>query len=199
MRYRRLFFPLIFFICPIFAAPAINQQEEYFKLLEKILHPPAGATAVSPVSQAEKDVVLKQIKQTTLGEDITVLKGDFSNEGVAEYAVIATGGTLHMSTVTIYKPIGKQLVDAQLDETIIQALIPGGDMSHFYLQIATPYAIVQKGKTYLRYMEYPGGNRDYDKNKLLLCSYVWQGKEKKFRWAGPELSFGIKGTTRCIH
>lgn len=189
---------------PVMAAPTI--EADYFKLLEKIKRPPSDSTPILACDLVEKKHVLNlfnksgikdfdDLKMTENGsiydrwnEEIKIYKGDFSNEGVTEYALISTGGTMHANTVTIYKLIAGQLVNAHLDQIIIDNLIPDGDMgSSFYQNVADPFAIVKNGKTYLRYMSYPGGNTDYDKSKLQLCTYLWQGKQ--FTLAGPNWSY----------
>jgi len=68
-------------------------------------------------------------------------------------------------------------------------------MSRFYMNVAEPFAIIKNGKTYLRYMSYPGGSRDYDKTKLELCTYFWRGN--KITLTGPNWRF-IKSSTKLI-
>ncbi len=102
-----------------------------------------------------------------------------------EYALVTTGGTMHANTVEILKPINHQLVDAHLDQSISKHLLAGSDMSRFYLHVANPFAIIKNGKTYLRFMEFP--YKEYDKKKLLLCTYLWEGE--KITLTGPNLSF----------
>lgn len=83
----------------------------------------------------------------------------------------------HASTVNVYKFIGDHLVNANFDQVIVKNLIPGKGMGAFYMNVADPFAITKNGKTYLRFMSYPGDHMDYDKTKLKLCTYFWQGKK----------------------
>lgn len=83
-------------------------------------------------------------------------------------------------------------MNADLNRIIVNNLIPGGDMGNsFYLHVADPFAITKNGKTYLRFMNFPGGSMDYDKTKLRLCTYLWQGKQ--FALAGPNWRFNKLG------
>ncbi len=179
---------------------------DYFKSLEQIQKPPIGSVPILACDIHEKKRVLdlmnksnikdfEDLKLTDNGsiydrwnERIEIYKGNFSNEGAIEYALISTGGSMHANTVNVYKLIAGHLVKANLDQVIVNNLIPGGDMgSSFYLHVADPFAIEKNGKTYLRFMSYPGGNMDYDKTKLRLCTYLWQ--KKQFTLAGPNWSF----------
>lgn len=188
--------------------------ESYFQALELIQKPPAGAAAILPCRVEEKryflDLFNKRSKNSfanlkvsdngnvynTENEQIEIYKGDFSNEGKTEYAVVTTSGSMHVNTVTVYRLISGQLIDMHLDNIIIEKLLPGKDMSHFYFHVATPFAVTKNGKTYLRFMSYPGGHRDYDKTKLELCTYFWQGKN--FNLVGPNWGF-VHSKNQLIH
>jgi hypothetical protein len=121
------------------------------------------------------------------GEAYKLYKGDFSNENADEYALVSTGGSMGVSDVYVYKRIGDRLVNARLDQTIIANVMPGGEMKDFHFWVADPFAIVRGGKVYLRYMDYPGEGRYYDKSQLRLCTYLWE--KNRFALTGPNLRF----------
>jgi hypothetical protein len=184
----------------VMAADSID-TDDYFQALKQIKEPPIGSVPILACDSNEKKRFLDLMKKSDikdftdlkLDEDgkisarwddqIEIYKGDFSNEGMTEYALITTGGTMHANTVYIYKLISDHLVNVNLNNIIITNLIPGSDMRNFYFNVADPFAIKQNGKTYLRFMTYPGGHTDYDKTKLQLCTYLWQGKQ--FTLTGP--------------
>ena len=184
-----------------FAEDAASSQNNYFKALAEIKALPAGMVAVEKCSPDEKKQVINRLKTKNFANasaknrlfllDISdIYKGDFSNEGLTEYAVLTSAGSMGANTVTVYKQINNELVDMYLDTAIINNLFPGQDMSRFYLQVATPFAVVNHGKTLMRFMQYPAG-QDYDATKLKLCTYVWEGP--KFSLASPNWTFDSKG------
>lgn len=187
---------------PVMAVKSTDPSEDYFKATEQITKPPIGSTAILACDLDEKKRFLHLMKQSNIkdiedieladngniyveNEEAAVYKGDFSNEGAVEYALIVSNGVVY-----VYRLKGNQLVDANLDQVIIKNLLPGGDMSRFYMNTASPFAITKNGKTYLRFMSFPGGHADYDKTQLELCTYLWQGKQ--FTLAGPNWRYTSK-------
>lgn len=193
----------IFFTSSAFSA----NTDDYSKSLQQIKKPPAGSIAVLPCSISEKKQILPllmKVKTTFFHnyklhiendetiydeyrDSYQIYKGNFSNEGITEYAVIFTGGTANANTVSIFKLLGNRLVDTNLDKFISKDLLKGGDVGpNFYMYTADPFAIVAQGKTYIRFMNYPSGFT-YDKSKLVLCTYFWQ--KNKIVLSGPNLTF----------
>ena len=191
----------------LIASSAFAATDDYFKSLQQIKNPPTGSIAVLPCSISEKKhILLLLMKVKTaffhncklhIEDDGTIYdeyrssyqiyKGDFSNEGITEYAVIYTGGTMHANTVFVFKLLGNLLVDANLDKIISKDLLKGDDLGpNFYLNIADPFAIVMQGKTYMRFMDYPP-HLTYDKSKLKVCTYLWQ--KDQIILSGPNLTF----------
>lgn len=105
-------------------------------------------------------------------------KGDFSNEGIVEYAVVTTGGTMHVNTVTVYKYLKGHLVDAHLDYAILGAFMPGDDMSRFYNFVTMPFGYVSNGKTYIQFSD---THLEEEKEFIstLTCTYLWEGEKIK--------------------
>jgi hypothetical protein len=133
--------------------------------------------------------------------DYEIYKGNFSNQGIVEYALISTGGSGNYNSVSIYQLIENHLVNAELDKTISHDLLNGGDLGpNFYGYVARPFAVVKQGVTYIRFMDFPA-SRVYDKSRLMLCTYLW--KKNKISLAGPNLSFSptsgkLIKTKKCI-
>jgi len=195
-----------------------TKQAEYVKSLKRIQLPFDGSTAIVPCSLDEKKRIIRLLPQSTSRdianitmnkdgqiftpwkEKIEIYKGDFSNEGNVEYALVSTGGSGHVNAVTIFKEEDNKLLYVNLDQVIINNLLIGKDMSSFYLHTANPFAITKEGKTYLRFMSYPREGKEYDKTQLLLCTYLWQGD--KFILTGPNWSYSIDGdlveTKKCL-
>jgi len=182
--------------------------DDYFKSLDRIRTPPVGTTPILPCSINEKMHVLTLLKRDDIDhfKDATfeidgdgkisdqknhvlyeMYKGDFSNEGIAEYAIVATSGTGNYDTVNVYKIINNHLVDAKLDRVISHDLLHGGDVGPgFYGHTASPFAVIKNGKTYIRFMHFPSP-RQYDKTQLVLCTYLW--KKNKISLSGPNFTF----------
>lgn len=196
-------FPLI-----VDAADLDVDSADYFKALSLIRKPPKAAIAISACDSTEKNKILGLLKKNDKInlengiEQITVFKGDFSNQGFTEYAIVTSEGSIHWNEVTVFKLVNNELIDLDLNQMIANNFYQGKiDMMTDYSQrefsnhIAEPFAIKLKGKTYLRFMEYPGGRMDYDKTKLMLCTYLWEGN--KFTLVGPNLAFS-KSTGKLI-
>ncbi len=172
---------------------------DYFQYLKAIQQLPAGTLPISPCNTYETKAAIAQLKHDKLnklgrlsfneegkvtdeyGENIVVYKGDFSNEKMVEFLFLITGGgSLSTDTVAgVYKRVKNRLIDLNFDNVVIKNLIPGGDMSGFYMWTAKPFLYVRNHRTYMRFMSYPGEHTDYDKSKLLVCTYQWQGKRFK--------------------
>ena len=177
--------------------------------------------SILPCNFNEKKQVLKLLSQNkhfkdqkfdlTLNSDGTlqdqyndryeIYKGDFSNEGIIEYALISTGGSGNYNDVSVYKLINNHLVDVDLGKIISTDLLHGGDVGpDFYGHTADPFAIIKNGKTYIRFMDYPD-DQSYDKTKLLLCTYLWE--KNKITLSEPNLTFSrttgrLVGTNKCM-
>lgn len=183
---------------------SIDVAQDYFKAIDQITKPPIGSVPILPCSMAEKkwvvtlliksgvnDYKLESYEGKTYissgGDEVEIYKGNFSNESGVEYALVTTGGSMHVNTVSVYKLINKRFFDTNLDQIISNNLFPGYDISHFYMWVAKPFSIVKNGKTYLRFMEFPSSSQDYDKTRLGLCTYLWQGQ--KFILTGPNWTY----------
>lgn len=181
----------------------------YFKAVAEIKKLPPHAVAVRPCTTAEKKMIIQLVKQNKLekfgdlklnaqgqlandwDDEIEVYKGDFDNSGATAYAFVTRGGSMRAQTVTVYKQVGNQLLDLDFSEVVMKNLIPGQEMNEFYKWVSDPFAMTKDGKTYLRFMNYPGTPADYDKTKLQLCTYLWQ--KNNIILTGPN-----KGPSRCI-
>jgi hypothetical protein len=198
------------------AAPAFEKNTGVFDVMAKLNQLPVGAAPILPCGLDEKKRVVDMLRgkddpDLTMSPDgvvsdqwhdtIEIYKGDFSNQGAVEYALVTTGGDMNMNTVTVYKLAGNQLVDAKLDDIIVANRIPGGDMSRFYSWVGNPFAMIQKGKVYLRYEQYQWAAADPNKIKPMLCTYFWQ--KNKFAATDPNLNKpqknpGLSATQRCM-
>ncbi len=208
-RYTFLFislFILIFINLKIAYAQTVDNNH-YFTALKQIQALPKGATKIAALNIKEKKQLLKIIKHQHIsglnslkmdsqgnvydeyGESVTIYKGDFNNDGVKEYAFNIQGGSMPTNVVLVFKLKNHQLINLHLSKVIINSLLPNEDMSQFYLNTATPFAIQKNGKVYLRFMRFP--YKAYDKSKLLLCTYIWQNN--KIRLVGPNLTFDKLG------
>jgi hypothetical protein len=201
----------------------LSLADKYLKSLEQIMKPPPGASPILACSKNEKKQVLELIKRDNIeafkevqfkidskgiisdqNNDGTyeIYKGNFSNEGIVEYAIVSTGGTGGYNTVKIFKLVKDHLLDANLDEVISHDLLHGGDVGPgFYGHTASPFAIIKGGKTYIRYMDLPA-SRNYDKTQLTLCTYLWE--KNKISLSGPNYTFlpgneKLSEAKNCIH
>ncbi|WED42674.1 hypothetical protein [Legionella cardiaca] len=197
----------LFFLCCLFIssftqlAARESDPDSYFSALALIKKPPADSIAILACDHDEKIKIINMIKKSgsklDLDENglrqITIYKGDFSNEGFVEYAVVISEGSIHWEEVFVYRMENNKIVDIKLNKIIANNFYHGNSemmtdysMREFNHHTANPFAVSLKGKTYLRFMEYPARS-DYDKTKLLLCTYLWQGKQ--FTLAGPNWTF----------
>ena len=183
-----------FLSLPVFA----EAPDPYFEALQTIQKQPLDATPILPVTEEERKHFLALLQQSDLKEvdlsdgygsrqvDFTLYKGDFSNEGITEYALITTQGSGHFNTVYIFKLEHGRLVNTHFDRIT----------ANLFLYTATPFAVRKANKTYLRYMVFPNKEQinaqgEYDRTKLKLCTFIWE--EGKVTLAGPNLSFGPEG------
>jgi len=183
------------------AVPAFEKNDGVFDVLVKLNKLPPGASPILPCNLDEKKHVIDLLRNNGMQDlvlspdgvlfdqwqdTVEIYKGDFSNEGAVEYALVTTGGGMDMNTVNVYKLVGNQLVDTKLDGIVVANRIPGGDMSRFYSWVGKPFAVVQKGKVYLRYEQYRWHAADPNKIRPMLCTYFWQ--KDKFTLADPNLN-----------
>jgi uncharacterized protein len=121
---------------------------------------------------------------------ITLYRGDFSNEGATEYALVGGG---QMSDVNFYKLVNNRLVLATAYEEAKNKHIqfPQGDGYDLYG--FKPFAFIKEDKTYLRYGDYPIGHINYDKSLLKVCTYLWDGKTSNITLVGPNLKVAPDG------
>jgi hypothetical protein len=193
-----------------------ENQDTYFDALEKINVAHDNEKAIPPCSDEEKIELIRMLKLSDdkklnayaidrglvinqYGEMVEIYKGDFSNEKVTQYALITTSGTMRNNDVMILEKQDKHLIKRNLDATIIDNLIPNGEMSDFYTHVGKPYAFIKNGKTYIRYMNIP--YKEYDIAQLQLCTYLWEGNV--ITLTGPNWTFDKKSGkmvpyTHCI-
>jgi len=209
----------------LFLGINFTANAEYFKTLSQIKKIPADSKPVlacndtteikhfltllkKSSTQKESDYLLDNfaIQSLTLDKDnatiedgtryYVIYKGDFSNEGVTEYALVSTNSVgEHNNMVNIYKLIDNHLVDTGLGDIISRDLLNGRDLGpDFYNWVADPFAIKKDGKTYLRFMNYPSTPADrsdgYNTDELRLCTYILQGE--KITLSGPNLKYSKK-------
>jgi len=206
---------IIFSLIPVFAVVSSN-EENYFQSLTEIQTVPPNSTAVLPCGLDEKKQVLALLTQSKFNpqlhltsdnlivnsslEMFELYKGDFSNEGMTEYALVSTSGSMRANWVTVYKLFNNRLIEANLDNVISKDLLNNGDLGpNFYLYTANPYAIVKNGKTYIRYMSIPYSS--YEKSQLMLCTYLWT--KNHIVLSAPNLTFSpatgkLINTNQCI-
>lgn len=81
----------------------------------------------------------------------------FRNNGKHLYLIIyLDDGTLHSSGVLgVYSLDGSKLRSEKFDETVIQNLFPGKDMSSFYMYLARPFAVRENGQIVMRFLDNP--------------------------------------------
>lgn len=198
------------------------QNQTYEKALEQLKQIPNNAKPVLPLLGSEKKNFISLINQLSPTErhgmvysldtegrvidqdkntDYEIYSGDFSNDGSREYVMVSMSGSLGVNTVSLYKIINQKLIPVDLDNIISTDLLKGEDLGpNFYLYTAHPFAVIQNGKTYLRYMSYP--YKTYDKSKLLLCTYFLY--KDHIRLTGPNYTFSAKTgklipAITCIH
>lgn len=204
-----IFFSLLF-LCPKISFVRVSSP--YLKAIQEMNAVPPGFVPVPACLLSEKDKWIQLAKQAALGpyiltpqgkisnafhEEGELYKGNFSNQSFEEYALILTSPTMHTQTVTITRLQAGKLVEVDLDGLIIGSVLKNGDFSiDFYSYTADPFAVVKDGKTYMRFMDYP--YRSYNINKLILCTYLWEGENIKL--SGPNLFFGVKlkDSLHCI-
>jgi len=184
-----------------------TSHKEYFKAVKEIQKIPAGATPVLECNLTEEKDVIKLLDPKDLesifggkpkiyktgitthyGESVKIYKGDFSNSGNIEYLFMVEGGSLATDTVMgVYKLAEGHLINLHFDNIVIKNILGKKDLSSFYMWMPKPLAFVQNNKTYLRYMNYPTTENKYDRTQLLVCTYLWKGKE-----------FKLMGASNCI-
>ncbi|MDR3490722.1 MAG: hypothetical protein P4M12_01605 [Gammaproteobacteria bacterium] len=184
-------------------------NEDYFNALKEIQQLPKNATAISECSLAEEKAIVRQLDPKEVDaifigkpqlhaagfmsnndDNIKIYKGYFSNSGKMEYLFLAEGGG-SMSTDTIlgvYQLSNGHLINLHFDNIVVKNILGGKDLSHFYIWMPKPFAYVQNNKTYLRYMNYPAQKYSYDKTKLLVCTYLWEGRN--FKLVDPKNCIG---------
>jgi len=174
--------------------------DSYFDGLDAIMQSPSGSSLVKECDDIEKNKILKMLGESYKdieldGTDvINVFKGDFSNEGNIEYAVIIMAGFLRWQQYYFYKLDNNKLINLDFDKVVATnfyhgdlAMMQDYSKMEFNHHIASPFAITLNGKTYIRFMSYPAGRTEYDKFQLQLCTYLWEGN--KFTLSGPNLDF----------
>ncbi|MDX1901674.1 MAG: hypothetical protein SFW66_06680 [Gammaproteobacteria bacterium] len=162
---------------------AKDKHASYFKSLQALEKLPKGATPVQPVSDTIKNQISHLLNLQNTGT--TIYRGDFNQDGITEYAVITTSGSIGAQTVNMYRFEGGLLFNEHFDQAVTQSLFPKKDMSKFYLFVAKPFAFTLKGKTYLRFLN---ASSNYDKYALRVCTYQWH-QNNTFSLSGPNLKF----------
>lgn len=189
MNYKHSLFKLSLLVSNFLLISSPIAAADYFETLTRINKPPQNSIPVLPCSVVEKKRVIALFKQDGINdfdelklievdenkrligkvynrskEWVEIYKGDFSNEGEIEYAlVVDLWGSAHSDEAQVYKLINNHLIKLHLQ-------IP-------YSSVASPFAIIQDGKTYLRFIHLPIGETNYDQTQLRLCTYFWKGKK----------------------
>lgn len=170
-----------------------NCEGDYFGVMNKIAVPPKDAKAINACDDKEKEKIIALLKSSIENKDdvdtllndaaITIYKGDFSNRGRVDYAIVSEQGSGHFDTITFYHLEGNKLVNVDSDYTkFVEMQGEQGAMN-----VADPFAFVKNNKVYIRFMTFSKRDHfDYDPSGLSICTYLLQGNQLSL--AGPNLA-----------
>ena len=183
---------------------ANDSHQAYFKALQQAQALPSQAQAITPASKKTTLQWLKNIPHNTVhyhyrgdtlqdktGQHYQAYVGHFSNLASPEIMfTYINGGSLNTSGVKqVFRRLEGHLVAIHYDQLIKKNLLPGKDLSSFYLFTATPFAYTLHGQTYLRYLLLPPHN-SFNPKAIHVCTY---------HWYNHSIKLVTPSSSACIH
>lgn len=109
-----------------------------------------------------------------MNQQYLAFKAKFSNQKYTEILFLQINiGSANISKVdNVFQYRNNHWRHIHFIELIKSNLLPGKEMSSFYLYTATPFAYQKKDKVYIRYLILPPYNH-YLPSDIHVCSYLW--------------------------